>query len=157
MKQTVQKRGHIVRIDVGDNQVCYAVALKHPLFHFFSSVFGADVAPALSLEEPPLFKVCVSDRAVKSGRWLVVSKITLGPVGPLEDVTFFKQDVLSGKLSSLQFLTQQEVQIDYETALRLENAAVWDPELVEARLRMHLSEKPEPLLDFLKPKIMSLQ
>lgn len=139
VRGTKQKRGDLVSVDIGDGTYFYALALTHPLFAFFDRVFahGETVHDVRDLSV--LFKICVMDRAAKSGRWAVIGKVDPAIVAALDGTVFFKQDLISGKITAYDPVADSESSLTFEEADHLEAAAVWDPEHVEDRLRDHIS------------------
>lgn len=134
-----QKRGDIVRIDIGNRKQFHAVALTHPLFAFLDGVFEPEEPVQDVRDRAVLFKLWVMDSAAKSGRWPVVGKVDPPTVSALDGAVFFKQDRISGKISAYDAIANAESPLSFEEADRLECAAVWSPEHVEDRLRDHLN------------------
>jgi hypothetical protein len=147
-----QKRGDLVRIDIGGGKHFCAVALTNPLFAFFDSVLEQEHSPAIVVGQPILFKLAVVDNAVKSRRWTVINKIDLSIVSALENVVFFKQDRISGKISAYDPIADIESPLSFEEADRLECAAVWTAEHVEDRLRDHLDGVPNKWWTSTRPR-----
>lgn len=146
----VQKReGDVFKVPLGDGKHAYAVALHHPLFGFFDIETEAEV-PISEIEKRKfLFCVWVMKYAVSSGRWTKVGT-TRKFDGLYDNVSFQKQDAFNGRITS--YTNGVEVPIDYETALTMEAAAVWDPDHVEDRLRDHFAGVPNKWVESLKPK-----
>jgi len=133
-----QKRGDIVRIEIGNGKQFHAVALTNPLFAFLDGVSERGEPVQDVRDRAVLFKLWVMDSAVKSGRWAVVGKVDLPTVSTLDGAVFFKQDRISGNITAYDTVMSAEPTLSFEEADRLECAAVWSPEHVEDRLRDHL-------------------
>lgn len=134
-----QKRGDIVRIDIGNGKQFHAVALTHPMFAFLASVSEREEPVQEVRDRAVLFKLCVMDSAAKSGRWPIVGKVDPSIVSALDGAVFFKQDLISGRISAYDAITNAESPLSFEEADRLECAAVWSPDHVEDRLRDHVN------------------
>jgi len=134
-----QKRGDIVRIDLGNGKQFHAVALTHPLFAFLDGASEREEPVHDVRDRAVLFKLWVMDSAAKSGRWPIVGKVDPPTVSALDGVVFFKQDRISGRISAYDAIANAESPLSFEEADRLECAAVWSPEHVEDRLRDHLN------------------
>ncbi|WP_105435834.1 Imm26 family immunity protein [Neorhizobium tomejilense] len=134
-----QKRGDIVRINIGNGKQLLAVALTHPLFAFLDGVVESEEPVQDVRDRAVLFKLWVMDSAAKSGRWPIVGKVDPPTVSTLDGAVFFKQDRISGRISAYDALANAESPLSFEEADRLECAAVWSPEHVEDRLRDHLN------------------
>ncbi len=147
-----QKPGDIVRIDIGNNRRFHAVALTHPLFAFLDEELEAEELVDNLRGRAVIFKLWVIDNAVKSGRWPVVGKLDPATVSALDGATFFRQDLISGKITALDAITNSESPLSFEEADRLECAAVWSPEHVEDRLRDHLDGIPNQWSASMRPR-----
>lgn len=147
-----QKRGDLVRIDIGGGKHFYAVALTSPLFAFFEGVSEHEHPSAIAGDQPVIFKLAVMDRAVRSGRWPVVGKVDKSTVSALDNVVFFKQDSISGKISAYDPIANIESQVSFDEGDSLECAAVWDAEQIEDRLRDHLSGVPNKWWASMRPR-----
>ena len=147
-----QKRGDIVRIDIGNGKHFHAVALTHPLFAFLEGVFEGEEPVRDVRDRAVLFKLWVMDSAVKSGRWPVVGKADLTVVSALDGALFFKQDKISGKLSVYDAVTNAESPLRFEEADRLECAAVWGAEHIEDRLRDYVNGIPNKWWESMRPQ-----
>jgi hypothetical protein len=144
------KVGDIFRVQLDDGRHSYAVALTHPLFGFLDIITDSEI-PVHSIEKQKIiFAVWVMDYAIKDGVWKKVGHTEQSK--EFDDYRFFKQDMITGRLTSYSDKDGTEFPIDYETASTLEAAAVWDPHHVEERIRDHFAGKPNKWVDRLKPR-----
>ncbi|WP_286157229.1 Imm26 family immunity protein [Sinorhizobium sp. RAC02] len=126
--------------------------MTSPLFAFFEGVSEHEHPSAIAGDHPILFKLAVMDSAVRSGRWPVIGKVDEATVSSLENIVFFKQDSISGKLSAYNPITNIESQLSFDEADSLECTAVWSAEHVEDRLRDHLSGVPNKWWASMRPR-----
>jgi hypothetical protein len=152
VKGKKQKRGDLVRIDIGGGKHFHAIALTPPLFAFLEDPREHYEAVADVRHGAVIFKVCVTDGAVKSGRWPVIGSIDLATVSALDGATFFKQDRISGRLAAYDAISGRETSISFDEADRLECAAVWSAEHIEDRLRDHLNGVPNKWWASMRPR-----
>ncbi|AYC99702.1 Imm26 family immunity protein [Neorhizobium sp. NCHU2750] len=134
-----QKRGDIVRIDIGGGKQFYAVALTPPLFAFLDGISEHGEPVQDVQDRGVLFKLWVMDRAAKSGRWPIVGTVEPSAVSALDGAVFFKQDLIAGSITAYDTKVSTESPLSFEDADRLECAAVWSAEHVEDRLRDHVN------------------
>ncbi|BCH58947.1 Imm26 family immunity protein [Agrobacterium vitis] len=151
VRRRKQKRGDLIRIDVDAGIHFYAVALTNPLFAFFDDIIDTDQPPAITEDQPVIFKLAVMDNAVRSGRWPVIGKVNPNTVAALDRTIFFKQDQISGRITAYDPIANIETPISFEEAGHLECAAVWDAEHVEDRLRDHLNGIPNKWWASMRP------
>ncbi len=123
----MQKRGDIVRIDIRNRKQFHAVALTHPLFAFLDGVSNVRNRSRTCEIEAILFKLWMMDSAAMSGRWPIVGKVDPSMVSALDGTVFFKQDLISGRISAYDAIANAESPLSFEEADRLECAAVWSP------------------------------
>lgn len=121
------KNGAVLQVDAHGHS-CLAQMLTLPEIAFFDP----------SCPDRVLFRLWVHKSAYTTGRWLIVDQ------RPITDelstqVPRFKKDPISGKLSI--YLNERETPATQEECLKLESAAVWDPEHVEDRLRDHCENR----------------
>ena len=147
-----QKRGDLIRIDIGGGKQFHAIALTPPLIAFLGDPREHHEAVTDALHGAVIFKVCVVDSAVKSGRWAVVGNIDLATVSALDGATLFKQDRISGRLTAYDAISGRENSISFDEADRLECAAVWSAEHIEDRLRDHLNGVPNKWWASMRPR-----
>lgn len=142
--------GDILKIDLGDGFFSFARVLHNPMIAFYGIRTKSTPDIEAIISAPVIFKIAVMNYAVTSGRWLIIGS------RPLEEelhapIHFFKQDIISKKYS---IYTDNNVEIPAtkEECIRLERAAVWDPEHVEDRLRDHFAGVPNIWVESLKLK-----
>jgi len=147
-----QKRnaGDILSIDLGEGTFAFARVLDEPLMAFYDLNVGV---PVLAVDQviarPVLWRLWVMNYAVTRGRWRIIGNASLEE-WLREEPTFFKQDSITSRLS--HYREQQEVPATLEQCLRLERAAVWDPEHVEDRLRDQFSGRLNKWVESLRVK-----
>jgi len=141
--------GDIVQIKLEDGDFCYGRILEEPMVAFYDKKDGGNSTFGDVILAPILFKICVMNYAVTSGRWRILGTI------PLEEelrmpVWFFNEDSISKEL----FLEMnfEMIPATREECEGLERSAVWDPEHVEDRLRDHFLGKPNKWVESLKLK-----
>ena len=150
---TVRRReGDLLKIDLGDERHSYAQVAAEPLVVFFDGSFALDLPPDQIASLTVLFRIWVANHAIKRGRWPVVGRAVLAPDDRKEPF-FYKQDAITGRLTVYH---SSFAQTNWERAATLaecgdlENAAVWEPEHVEDRLRDHYAGQPNKWLDRLQ-------
>jgi hypothetical protein len=145
--------GDVVLIDLGDGASAFARVLEEPLMAFYGARYEG--APRLNetVVAPVIFKVCVMNHAVTSGRWRVVGHVPLTE-DLLDPPVFFKQDPVTGLLSTTTD-GSDESPASLEEVVNLERAAVWDPEHVEDRLRDHFAGRTNKWVESLRPRVKS--
>jgi hypothetical protein len=109
-----QRRGDVVRIDIGNGKHFHAVALTHSLFAFLDGVFEREEPVEAMRDRAVIFKLWVMDSAAKSGRWPVVGKVDLPTVSALDGAVFFKQDPISGKISAYDAIANSESSLSFK-------------------------------------------
>jgi hypothetical protein len=150
LKKIKKAEGDIFKVPV-DTSHSYAIALRHPLFGFFDILTTQETDVSDLEERPLLFSVWVMDYAVKDGTWSKIGH-TDKFRGRFDGLRFFKQDRLNGRLTSYRDEDGDEFQIDFDTATRMEAAAVWDPKHIESRLRDYFAGRCNKWVDSLKPR-----
>ena len=150
---TVRRReGDLLKIDLGDDRHSYAQVAAEPLIVFFDGSFTHDLPPDQIASLPVLFRIWVANHAIKRGRWAVAGRAVL-TLQDRKEPFFYKQDVITGRLTLYH---SSFAQTNWERAATLaecgglENAAVWEPEHVEDRLRDHYAGKRNKWLDSLQ-------
>lgn len=145
------KVGDVVQVSLGDGTYGYGYVLDEPLVAFLDHRDRGELKDFRDLvKKPAAFKIWVSNRPMKEGRWPVV-----GHVEPnaeiLQPVRFFKQDAISRKLS-ITYNGADEVPATADECRKLERAAVWEPEHVADRLRDHFEGRPNRWVESLRMK-----
>lgn len=143
------RRGAIYKITLGTKH-SYAVALHPPLFAFFDVLTDVEMSPSEIEEKELLFSVWVMAYAVRKGGWVKVGFTDKFDATP--EARFFKQDLISGRLTAYRDADGHESPIDFDTAAKMEAAAVWDPEHIEDRLRDHFAGRPNKWVESLRPR-----
>lgn len=139
--------GQFVRIDLGDGSYTLARVLTFPLVAFHGQRYPSAIAPDIDEvgRTPVIFTLLVMRHAITSGRWPVIGRRPLSP-DLLAPPPFFKQDLISGKLSIYQEVPELAPLYERPATLLevqgLECCAVWEPEHVEDRLRDHFAGRP---------------
>ena len=141
------KVGDVVKIDLGNGKFGYGRVLPEPTMAFYDLQSDADVNAEIVVESPVLFIVGVMYRAIKSDRWEVVGN------RPLEDSLkrepkFFMYDRLGKKFSI--YHAGKITPASRAECLGLENAAGWEAEHIEDRLRDHFAGVPNKWVESLK-------
>jgi Immunity protein 26 len=151
LRRVKKKEGDIFRVELDESRHSYAVALKHPLFAFLDIMTDSELSVNSIENLKVIFAVCVMDYATKSGIWDKVGHTEVFK-DYLDDYRFFKQDSISGRLTSYRDRDGDEFPIDYKTASTMEAAAVWDPHHIEERIRDHFAGKPNKWVEALRPR-----
>jgi hypothetical protein len=154
VKRQRRKPGKVVRIDLGENKAALGLVLNEPLIAFFDRQLPFDEANSVSVAGLPIaFTLMVMNRAVTSGRWVVVGSADI-PDALKVPPKFCKQDLISGEAAIYQVIP--ELAPHYERPASpaecagLEAAAVWSAEHVEDRLRDHFAGVPNKWVQQLK-------
>ena len=141
--------GRVVRVPVADGVTSFGRQLLGTEVEFYDLFLAPDEEPDLiSLpDHPVLFRVYVMDYAFKrTGSWQLLDVVTLTDEEAGRVSRRWKRDPINGRLSIYWSDTANETWGDEpatpEECVGLEQAAVWDPEHVEARLRAHLAGNP---------------
>ncbi|NKJ09010.1 Imm26 family immunity protein [Rhizobium sp. SG741] len=147
-----RKRGDIVKIQLENGYFTYALALKSPLFAFFDIRTKDDLSVSDICKSKVIFALWVMDYAVTKGVWAIYDHVVLPAETSLEDVIFYKQDKISGKIYSYSNIDCSEHPITFEETEGKEAAAVWDPSHVEDRLRDYFAGAPNKWVQSLKAR-----
>ncbi|MEO9341137.1 Imm26 family immunity protein [Mesorhizobium sp. SB112] len=151
VKKVRKAEGDIFKVPLDETYHTYAVSLLHPLFGFFDARTSKEIEPEEIEKSAIIFSVWVMDYAAKDGLWTKIGR-TENFLDYKRDHRVFKQDVLSGRITSYCDRDGSEFPIDYETACNMEAAAVWDPHHVEERLRDHFAGKSNRWVESLRPR-----
>lgn len=122
--------GAVLRVAFTPGWHTYALTLTDAEFAFFDAATQAELAAAEVVGRPVLFRWCVFNDAVTSGRWPRVGKAAIP--APLT-VSIPKATALHDGIYQngvIRPATPEECE-------GLEPAAVWEPEDAEERLRLH--------------------
>jgi hypothetical protein len=146
-KKTKRVVGDIVKVQLQDGKISYAMALPHAVFAFFD-YYGGDCLDVVQVVQfPVLFRLFVMDYAVTSGRWPVVGHVEPSPEF-LSEPTFFKQDPISKRF--FIYIGGKDLPATREDIEGLERAVVWDPEHVEDRLMDHYAGRANKWVESMK-------
>jgi hypothetical protein len=147
MKQS-RVDGDFVLIPLGGETYGYGRVLPDAVVAFYDAFDRGKK----SVDELPgskiLFRIPVMDHAIKNCRWPVIGHLPLEQ-GLRQPARFFLVDKLKKgdyriyENGVIRRATRQE-------CIGLENAAVWEPEQVEDRLRDHIAERPNKWVEALK-------
>jgi hypothetical protein len=140
--------GDVVEINLGKGTHSYAWVFKFPLVSFFGKRTKGHLQVEDVVRQPILFTLWVMKYALTSGRWRVVGNVPPGK--GLRKPQFFKQDSISGKLSI--YGDDGDAPATKKQCAGLEQAAVWEPQHVEDRLRDHYAGKPNLWVESLRIK-----
>lgn len=154
VKRQRRTPGKLLQVNLGNNKAARALVLNEPLIAFFDKQFDLDEADDVCVVDLPIaFTLMVMNRAVTSGRWVVVGSVDIPPALKVPP-KFCKEDLVSGEAAIYQEIP--ELAPFYERPARpgecegLEAAAVWDPEHVEDRLRDHFVGLPNKWVEQLR-------
>jgi hypothetical protein len=152
MKSKVQRRvvGAVLSVPLETSGVCFAVTLPEADFAFFGPTAAKDAASNKLFTHPVLFRVAVHKSAWVTGRWSRLSKVELPP-SLLAPEPKFIQDALNPSKFELYIggVIRPATRSECEG---LEQAAVWEPEHVEDRLRDQLVGVPNIWFEQLRIK-----
>lgn len=148
-KKIVLNMGDLVKIDLGNGMLCFGRVLEEPLLAFYDLSVVSEPNLKEVVSSPILFKICVMNHAITSGRWPIIGSLSLDE-GLKKPVKFFKQDPISKELCI--YINAEEIPATLAECDGLERAAVWDPEHVEDRLRDHYAGVPNQWVESLKIK-----
>ena len=134
MKQS-WTNGAVLKIDLQEG-IAYCQMIRHPFYAFFPS-FGENINSSDSMNRGVLFRIAVSNRAFKTGRWRIigVEDVRADISSPIR---FFKKDIISKSISIVEESGFESAALPYQCN-SLEPAAVWEPEHVEERLLDYLN------------------
>jgi hypothetical protein len=133
--------GAVVEIDLGDGYFSYGEVVSKVELIFFEIRGTSDLRPSVTqiTASPILFRICVMNYAVKSGRWKILELVEMA-----EELNkpqpYYMQDAFTGDFSI--YLDGNITAASRGQCVTLECAAVWDPEHVEDRLRDHFAGRP---------------
>ena len=127
MRQT-WNRGDILKIGLPGGRTSTCQMLEEPEFAFFAPNDSSQL----------LFRIWVHKSAYSSGRWEKIGNSEIPPELASE-VPRFNQDPISGSLSIHQ--SGREYSATEEECVKLERAAVWEPNHVEDRITDHIEGK----------------
>lgn len=136
MKRILRKTGDILKIDLGNGFHNYACVSTDPCLIFYEGRFSSDLSIGEIANLQILYKLFVSNFAIKDGIWPIIGKISLTK----EQLTvpyMYKKDRVSGALSIYHSdfaATNYEIPATLEDCKNLECAAVWDPNNIVDRL-----------------------
>jgi len=136
-----------VKVSLGDGSHTYARVPPDASFAFYDSRTTEDMAIEQVTGLPVLFFVAVMEHAVKEGRWPVVGHV------PLDNALQAPPKFIQDALNKNRFEIYEHGQIRPATrqeCIGLERAAVWEPELVEDRIRDHYARRKNKWVESLK-------
>jgi hypothetical protein len=145
--------GDVVAVPLGDGRRGFGLVLEGPLVAFFSFAAPQGAEPPVDeiVRAPVAFRIWVMNRPISGGEWPVVGHVAEIPPALREPPWFFKQDLITGKLTvgrtGAEELPPEPGQVD-----RLERAAVWSANHVVDRLVDHLAGRPNVWVESLRPK-----
>ncbi|MBM9549246.1 immunity 26/phosphotriesterase HocA family protein [Leptospira sp. 201903074] len=151
LKKQKRTLGHIVRIDLGRGDYCFAQILKVASYAFYDIKTKDKDIPVAEIQKRPVLFVCaVYDYAVTEGHWEKIGKVDKG-----FEITEFPMKFIQDELNPKKFELYNPVTGEITPASRkecegLERAAVWKPEHVEDRLRDHFNGIPNQWVKSLK-------
>lgn len=150
-KRVRRKLGDLVVIPLGEGMNSFARVIMEPLIAFYNLRTSDIPSPETIIESPVAFAICVMNRAVTHGIWPVVGHVPLSEELLVEPL-FFKEDPISGSLSTYRDSSAEEIPTTWEQCKHLECAAVWDPEHVVDRLNDYFAGRPNKWIESLKPR-----
>lgn len=130
-----RKVGDVFSLPLDDGHYAFGRVLEDPLMAVYD--FRSDGKTAIEevVSQPIAFKIWAIGEAITRGNWPVLGNL------PLEDffaepVWFFKQDIISKRLSLyLSNSNGYEIPATFEQCKDLENVMVWRASRIEDRLR----------------------
>lgn len=149
-KRQQYKVGAIVKVPFEGTRHTYARLLTSPVIAFYDAATDIGLPLDDILPRPILFRIAVMKHAITSGRWTVVGVKPLEP--SLQEATiFFRQDATN---PDHLFFHQEghESPATREDCLKLERAAVWEPEHVEERLADYYAGRINQWVELLRLK-----
>ncbi len=152
MRRQKIEPGAIVKIRIDDKTHTYARALSHPFVAIYDCRTEEDIDEiAEIISRPILFIVAVFDRAIRSGRWRIVGKVS-SKEDAIQVPDRFMQNVLNPNdcqiidaRGSLRNATPEECE-------GLEREAIWEADHVQERIRDHYSGRKNIHLEYMKVK-----
>lgn len=122
--------GAVLRVDFAPGWHTYALTLTDAEFAFFDAATQAELPAEEAVRRPVLFRWCINNDAVTSGRWPRVGKapVPAGLAASIPKATALRDGIYQNGV--IRPATPEECE-------GLEPAAVWEPEHAEARLRRH--------------------
>lgn len=140
--------GDVIKINLKNGLYCFGQVLNEPLMVFYE--IQSTTIPKIGdiVSSPVLFKICVMNYAVTSGRWEVIGNSPLDSK-LMTEPKFFNQDAISKEFCI--YFKDKEIPATREECEGLERAAVWDPSHVEDRLRDYYAGVPNQWVESLKP------
>jgi hypothetical protein len=150
-KQAIRP-GAVVQVPLGGTLAGYGQVVSKSEVAFFDFFTDHSDQPesALVVKNAVIFIIPVMSSAVKSGRWPVIAT---APVTPTlqQPRQYFIQDKLTNELFIYESDTGATRPASFSQVRGLENAAVWEAEHVEDRLRDYLAGKPNQWVKQLNP------
>jgi hypothetical protein len=147
--------GDIVAIPLGEGRVAFGWVLEEPLIAFFDYSSDTEHVPSVQqlAQAPIAFRIWVMNHALTEGAWPVLGHVQI-PEELATPPLFLKQDRLSGKISVTRTGAEEEdVPKEKGEWIKLERAAVWDPEHVVDRLRDHFDGRPNKWVEAMRVRI----
>lgn len=149
IKKIKRNIGDVLIIDLGDGEFSFARVLNEPIIGFYDIKYGEIPSIENIIKSKIIFKICVMNSAVTSGRWKVIGNEKLD--SDLQQVVpFFREDALTKAL--FIYKNDKEYPASKSDCESLERAAVWNPEHVEDRLRDYFNGVPNKWVELLKLK-----
>lgn len=132
-RQRKGQPGDIVAIDLGNGYEGYACVLDPPLIGFYNIQARQRLSVDQITASEFMFKLFVYDKAITSGRWVKIARVSVAP-NLRQTERFFRQDIQNGKFY-IYIDGEEETPAAREDVDGLEAAAVWSAEHVEDRIQ----------------------
>jgi Immunity protein 26 len=154
---TISKRaneGALVRIDLANGTDVFARVLPNAQAAFYSAkcVHAEPTDISRIYNSEILFVTTVMKYAFENNRWPVVDERPLEKA-LLTPRNYFMKDVLTGQFSIYRSSDGAIHESSKEECQGLEEAAVWDPQHIEERLRDHFVGRPNRYVEQMTAKL----
>jgi hypothetical protein len=149
--QSIGRRpGDVFQVPLKDGSLGFGRVLNDPVYAFYDFRSSKPAPINDIILRPILFKIWVMKYAITKGRWPILGHVALED-DLQKPAYFFKQDLISKEL----FLYSEGLErpASPEECVRLERAAVWEPEHVEDRLLDLFEGRPNQWVEVVKLKL----
>lgn len=141
-KKQKRQKGDVIKIALGDDSYGFGIVLQDPLVGFYD--IKAMNTPSIEeiISHKIIFKLWVMNYAIANSIFKIIGHIELTD-DLKENPLFYKQDLISGKLSITNDGSDEKT-VFIDECDGLECAAIWDPEHVVSRLNNYFLQREDP-------------
>jgi hypothetical protein len=137
MKNQKRILGSILNIDLGNGYHSYARILKNAEYAFYDIKTNIDIEVDEIISKPILFILSVYDDVITNGRWEIVGEKPLESSFDALPMNYIQDPIDPNKFQIYDPNTGEMFDAQKEDCIGLGEAAVWDAEHVEERIRKY--------------------